>query len=495
MRRQKTAVVTVGLAVLTAGLLAQGQNAPPAPAARPARPASQTFQRKTEVGVRLDAADQKYAAIAAPALMRDVNELTAMARKYRDNGHPQFWGRIIGSEADAENAAWMMAKFRQWGLTDVRMQTIDLAPQWFARSWSVIASAKGKSVNVATAQPTYGGVAAPGGLDLELVWVGMGSDAEIAMSKDVRGKAAVFYSTDTGSRHIGIADNAIRRLGEKGAAAILIVQGIPGNLRTQFYPVGSQVPTFTVGQQDGYALRDLIASAGSDAPRLTLQLTVDTVPNLKSGTVWATLPGMTDETVVVVAHRDGWFEGANDNAAGVATMMAIAEYFSKVPKAERRRTMQFLGTTGHHNSGVNSGAWFSEHPEVFAKSALLVNCEHTGALQTGQNSTRTGNTMAIASWFAGSPKLSDVVLNALDAFEIPTYPQSGASPAGEIGRYHQFAPALQIMTGGYTWHSDQETDAAISPAGLTAVTRAYAKVIAETNGLDLRDLRTPNMSR
>jgi hypothetical protein len=47
-------------------------------------------------------------------------------------------------------------------------------------------------------------------------------------------------------------------------------------------------------------------------------------PNLKSATIWGSLPGTTDETIFVVAHRDGWFEGANDNAAGVASMIGLA---------------------------------------------------------------------------------------------------------------------------------------------------------------------------
>src|SRR5262245_5985436 len=385
----------------------------------------------------------------------------------------------------------MIAKFKQLGLSDIRTQAFDLPPQWIPRSWSVSASAAGKTLDIPTAQPTYQGVATPPeGLDLEAVYVGLGSDADIALSKDVRGKAAVFYSTDLSSRHQGISDNAIRRLGERGAAAIFIVLGVPGNLRTQFYPVGSKVPTFSVGQRDGLAVRDLIAQAGSQPARIKLRLQVDMVPNLKSATIWGSLPGRTDETIFVAAHRDGWFEGANDNATGVATMIGLAEYFSKIPQAQRRRTITFLGTTGHHNSGGQSGAWFGEHPEVFAKGALLINCEHTGAIQTSHTTPRNGNSPALSTWFAGSPKLAEITMKALDAFGVATYPQSGATPAGEISRYHLFAPSLQVMSSGFVWHSDGETPETISSTGLAAVTRAYAKVMTDVNAVELKDLRT-----
>src|SRR5579871_2853134 len=457
-------------------------------------PAEPPHTRAAEVGWRLAPADERYAAIDGARLKTYVAELTAITRRYRDNGHPQFWGRIIGTSADTENAEWLMAKLRALGLDDVHEQTFDLPPQWMPRSWRVTLTANGQTLAIDTAQPTYQAVGTPPeGLDLEAVWVGMASDADLKLARDVKGKAVFFYSTDTASRHAPIADNAIRRLGERGAAAIFVVQGIPGNERTQFYPVNSQVPTFSTGLKDGLAARDLIADAtvAGSAPHAKIALTIDHASGLKSGTVWATLRGATDEQVIVVAHRDGWFEGANDNAAGVATLLGIAEYFTKVPKADRRRTIVFLGTTGHHNSTAESGAWLASHPEVFEKTALLLNCEHTGGIETGPGNIRLANAVAAFNWYATGPALADITVRAMDAFGVPSFPQSAPSPPGEIGRYYRLAPSVQIINGGYVWHSDQETAETISASGLAAVTRAYARVIADTDRIDLKEMRQP----
>jgi hypothetical protein len=222
--------------VVLAGAALLAQNADGTRVRAPgAAPAESPHTRGSEVGWRLAPADEKYAAIDGAHLKGYVSQLTAIARRYRDNGHPQFWGRIIGTSADAENAEWLMDKLRRAGLSDVHEQTFDLPPQWMPRSWSVTLSANGKTVSVDTAQPTYQAVGTPpDGLDLEAVWVGMASDADLKLARDVKGKAVFFYSTDTASRHAPIADNAIRRIGERGAAAIFVVQGIPGNERTQF---------------------------------------------------------------------------------------------------------------------------------------------------------------------------------------------------------------------------------------------------------------------
>ena len=83
----------------------------------------------------------------------------------------------------------------------------------------------------------------------------------------------------------------------------------------------------------------------------------------------------------------------------------------------------------------------------------------------------------------------------MDAFGVPTFTQSAPSPPGEIGRYYRFAPSVEIINSGYVWHSDEETDDTISAGGLAAVTRTYAKTIADTDRIPLEDMRRPVTSR
>src|SRR5690348_9029072 len=99
------------------------------------RPAEPPHIRQSEVGRRLAPSEQQYASIDEQHLKQYVEELCAVSRRYRDQGH-QFWGRIIGTEADAENARWMLEKFRQLGMSDVHEQPLDLPPQWMPQSWS-----------------------------------------------------------------------------------------------------------------------------------------------------------------------------------------------------------------------------------------------------------------------------------------------------------------------------------------------------------------------
>ena len=482
----RTAMVSIAcLAALTVAVHAQ----------TPAKPAT-----AEPLTWRLLPPEQPYAAIDGRNLKDLVDDQTAMSRRYRDSGH-QFWGRISGTEADAENARWLLEKFRQLGLSDVREQAFDLPPQWMPQSWSVAASGGAKSLELRSAQPTYLTKATPAaGLDLEAVDVGSGSEGDLT-GRDLRGKAVFFASADILSRHGNVAGGAIKRIADRGAAAIFVTLMIPGNLKLQFYPVGVDIPTFALGLDDGMAVRDMIGRArGGAAPRVKIRLDVAMVPNLKTATIWGSLPGATDETIVIVAHRDGWFEAANDNATGVATLVGLAEYFAKIPRDQRRRTMVFLGTSGHHDSAAMSGHWLAEHKEFFANTALLINAEHTaeatldilrdpsGATPNGV--IRQANSAAAKRWYVGgSPRLRQLALKAFDAFGVATYAEPDPQAGGEIGLYFRNAPALQVIGGRFYWHSDHETSDVIPAPALAGITRAYAKIIDDVNGIDLNDLR------
>jgi Peptidase family M28/PA domain len=445
----------------------------------------------------LPAVDQMYGAIDGRHIHQHVADQTAISRRYRDKGHLQFWGRVIGSSADDEDRQWLSDTFKHIGLSDVHVQPFDLAPQWMPQSWELTASGKGETVRLDTAQPAYATTGTTGeGLDLETAYLGTGSEADY-IGRDVRGKAVVLFSMPLpGSwRHTATAEGAVRRAQDKGAAAILIAIALPGNIRTQLYPTGTTVPTFSLGMNDGYALRDLI---GKQPARLHVKLDVKMEPGRRTGTVWGTLPGATDETVYVLAHRDGWFEAGTDNASGVATMIGLAEYFAKIPKANRRRTIVFLGSSGHHNGANLSGTWLLDHrDEVFAKTALFINCEHTSTIQTyllGE-AIRSANMHTGLLWYAGGPqrpKLQDIAVKAFREFGVVTYAEpERAAPGGEMSRLWPYLPGVQGSDYNVYFHSDHESDDTVPWTGLEAITRAYAKIIDGVNTLDLKDLQRP----
>ncbi|HEX4037593.1 MAG TPA: M28 family peptidase [Acidobacteriaceae bacterium] len=448
--------------------------------------------------------DKQYGAIEGKRLKGYVADLVGIAEHYRDQGN-QFWGRITGTSSDTETQDWLIGKFKAAGLSDVHSQPLDTPPQWIPTSWRVAATGEGKSLQLDSAQPMMSSPATPDqGLNLDAVWVGLGTEADFS-GRDVRGKAVFIYSATY--NHINtsaLLNGSVKRAASKGAAAIFIIFALPGNIKAQFYNLGVQVPTFAIGLDDGNSVRAMIEQAEpSSPPKVSLVLHTAMVPG-KTGNVWGTLPGMTDEKIYIISMREGWFDGATNNAAGIATLVGLADYFGKIPKEKRRRTMIFLATTGHHGNGVDgkphvtlSGVWITEHhAELFKNTALILNCEYTATTQTelymgGQVQSTDAQSEGLYWFVRGAPQLTQAAYNAYREFGVPIFSQPSPSPVGEMYGFDQFAPSLQLINMGTYSHTNYDTLAMVPWTGLEAVTRAYAKVIDDVNRYSIPQLAWP----
>ena len=175
-------------------------------------PADQSYLRAAVPG------NEAYDSIDGMRMKQLVEEQTAIARRYRNAGN-QFWGRIIGTDSDHETADWMAEQLRDAGAENVRLDPIELPPQWLPESWEVSATHNGQEYALTSAWPTYGSVGTVrGGVELELIDVGLGMETDF-QGRDVNGKAVIIHSIPTSGAIINSAarSGAIRRADEKGA--------------------------------------------------------------------------------------------------------------------------------------------------------------------------------------------------------------------------------------------------------------------------------------
>jgi len=153
----------------------------------------------------------------------------------------------------------------------------------------------------------------------------------------------------------------------------------------------------------GQDLDDLRAKAASrDFQPITLNLKgkinlKSEVKRVEAPNVVGILPGsdpkLRDEYVVYSAHWDHLgvgapdttgdtiYNGALDNATGVASVLAIAEALRKLPPAQRpRRSSLFLFSTAEEQ-GLLGAEWYSTHPLVpVTKTAANVNLDSMNVL-------------------------------------------------------------------------------------------------------------------
>lgn len=136
-------------------------------------------------------------------------------------------------------------------------------------------------------------------------------------------------------------------------------------------PGGSQgLPALYVDRATGSMIKARTATGAS----ARLELVVEKHAADSSDDIIATLPGATDEGMIVNTHTDG--ASASEENGGIA-VIAMARYFASLPLQCRQRTMVFVLTPGHFNNGIGGDTqrFIDKHPEIIAKAVASVTPE------------------------------------------------------------------------------------------------------------------------
>jgi hypothetical protein len=430
---------------------------------------------------------QQYAAIDGARMKRHVVALAQIALRYRDAGH-KWWGRLPGTTADREGMAYMTREFEQLGLAVERFPYVvpeDWRPTDFAASYK---TADGKTIDLATAFPVADTrPTSPQGVTAEAVWVGIGAGADF-IGRDVKGKAVIIYSTFVpGGRSHSASDraglfNANTRAVKLGAALVVNVMAVPGN--GQFQPEGGlrEVPHFTLSQDEGFALRERLDNGEKIAMHFRLE--VPELRNLETAYTIATLPGVSDEQIVVMTHTDGYFQAAMDNAAGMASALEIARFHAQRPLRERRRTMKFIQFPDHHHGEIARGRHIDKtYP--WEKVAVKLTMEHPSQtlLYMYNDDLTPTNAVGAFRWNAlGSPAFERMVFNTLREFGVSLYAQEDGPKNGN------YAPSFHIIDH-VIYHTSLDVPELVPASGLERSTRAFVAALDRANAMTMKELR------
>jgi hypothetical protein len=492
-RRRRYLHLAATVLLLTLGVGSSAQQNAPNPLGQPLLDPSGYPRDDAFIRIPLLPEDKVYADLDGWRMKQMVRDIVAISLKDRDSG-ALFWGRNMGFPGHEAMQDWVEARFRANGLTDIRRRPLDLEPQWVPKSYEITFTAGGKTINLKSGRPAAGTASTPpGGLDLELVWVATGTAADFA-GRDVKGKAVLIQDVPLPGtiRHSIAIEGAVQRAFDKGAVAIGVVYGLSDNL--VIWDGTDSHTGFNLGFADGKVLRDLLGEGQS--VRVKYRLDSEMRPGLKTAAVLGTLPGRTDENIYVIAHIDGFFQGALDNASGVAVMMGLLEHYAKIPQAQRRRTITFLGSAGHHSNSGGAGGpgldWLHEDGKaMFPKTALMINLEHSSAMRTkywGQKLRPTTAVSPMRWWVWGSKQLLDITLKSYTRFNVGITADMDPGASGEMGSIARNAPSIQVISSPEVKHAEDDTPEWVPAAGLEQLARAYAKIIDDVNKLDRKDL-------
>lgn len=465
------------------------------------------------LSLHLPARDDPYRGIGGEEIFAYLKDVLRITTEQRVPGE-RFWGRIAGSVAERATAEYMARRFREFGLVDVRTEPVQGQTQWWPVNWSVTligdAAYGPGSADIAlnsafpALQLTTGALSVQD-LAADLVYVGLGHPADL-VGRDLSGKIVVVYASQQPDPFFQTARGYIENLVRAGAVGVLTVMDAPGNYQYTLENMGPpDVPCFVLGGDDARFLLDVIGANGAGKPvRARLSLQTEVRQSWQGENAVGRIAGRSDEYVIVLAHLDGYFESANDNAGGIASVLAMSRYFARAGAPRRNRNLLFVGTSGHHESSDGVAAFIAAHAELRDKTVFVINIEHPssvgvyfrGALKfknfsvPGQLMSTTVDGTRSLTISNGNPLLLAFYREAIDRYGIVINASAEhRPPTGEaFGFFRAGYPVAQIIDSNLWYHSSGDTLDTIDARGLERATRAYTLVLDRLDGASRAEL-------
>jgi len=450
----------------------------------------------------LTPAQAKYKDINGEHLKNDyVAQIVAISEKSKADGN-QYWGRISSTPYDKMTREWVMAQLNRIGIQQVTDHPVDQKPMWFPTSWTASVTSGGNTIPIRTAFALGGESTPAGGIDLPIVWVGLGTSADF-VGRDVKGKAVLIFDQPQPGRreNTALSLGAIERAKKSGAALIILDLALPGMPDAVTQPVtggggedavsDSRMISMSPGESD--LVREMIGRG--EQPMLHYELTV-TRKGGPTGVITGVLPGTTDENILIEAHMDSFFDGAADNASGIAELLGLAEHYAKIPQAQRRRNLIFMLNSDHH-SGSAGLVWVRENMGAqLDKTVIDFNCEHPSETQFYQISggLMSANTVGAKrinlGGTNGTPLERDLIRNGFKSFGVAFYSRPDGGD-GSGGNGFSNAPPRVGVIDHILYHTSMDTPEWVPAIGIERSAQAYASIIDEVNKLNMNQVRLP----
>jgi hypothetical protein len=436
-----------------------------------------------------------------------------------------FGVRRPGSSAGHRVEEWCLARFRELGLSDVRREPFDV-PVWEPGESRVVVWPEARPQDrvvlagfaLPHTQPSDGHEAALARLDP----TGSGNESvagAIAVDVIELGQVPSDYMRGIATGRFdpsGHLDEYVHllpfsfRLGrevdtaiEAGATGYIgVLTGLPWDSREYYLPydaVERPVPAVWVDRRDGAQLMAMLAE-GPVVGRIEVEA------RRRAGwssNVIGTLPGASDEWVIIGSHHDAPWASAVEDGSGIALVLAQARFWAEVPAEQRPHSIMFLLNGGHMAGAAGMEAFGQRYREMLDQVVLSIHLEHTAvACSVEQGRLVPTDEPEVRWWFTSrEPRLEAAVRSALAVEELERSwilpPEAfGEFPPTDGGELHLHGVPLVdfLVAPAYLVDSSDTIDKVHQPS-LGSVSRAAVRIVDSLTGRTAAELRSGARTR
>jgi aminopeptidase YwaD len=290
----------------------------------------------------------------------------------------QIGNRFCGTHGEAEARSYVLRRFGELGLADVRLEEFPYLAWTPAPASCVANEAGGARTRTYQAHPLQ--YTARGPVSGEAVYLGGAEAADFdrldAAGVDLAGKVVVAHSV--------FPFDLVAVLTERGIAGLVHVcetpDGIVGNFTGALYPPPLTPPWegrplayagVTIGH---LAARELISSLTCGA---SVQLTIGhegSCAQAGTANVVGVIPGAGEEEVVLCAHYDSQAEGAcvYDNGSGLSGLFEAARALRDL---RPQRRVVLVATSAEELGVWGATAYVDAHRDELARAVAMINLD------------------------------------------------------------------------------------------------------------------------
>jgi hypothetical protein len=403
-----------------------------------------------------------------------------------------FGYRIAGTPPAQKAEKYIYQKLKEAGLPQV-----DLKPFSFTRWWSdrhelkIIAEETPGIPSDQTLEtfPVYfSGSTNPEGITAQMVYVGYGTPADF-QATDVKDKIVLIDSKMILNFHPTFTVfGSLKLAKEKGALGAAIINGSPLDAISYIF-LGegiegweSRLPALSVNNDDGNYLKTLCTRSQG---KLTVKL-VEEVKTEKasSNIIVGTLPGRSDDIILIGTHTDSTFTGAVDNAGANAGLIALAKHYAQVPLKKREKTMMFVGWTGHEAAFLGVNNFVQMHKDLLNKIATFIMLDGFGSKgwynQADGGIVETGLDEKRGLFISDNLPLTQFVMEATLKYNLlpAAYVSAKSLPVSDLGPFIRAGiPSILVIGKPVMYHTKYDTPDKCTPEQLERCAKAHIHFI------------------
>ncbi len=285
-----------------------------------------------------------------------------------------------------------------------------------------------------------------------------------------------------------------------GAAGFIGVLDFPWQTDRYMVPYNATprpIPGLYLSRANGDKLQQLMAAGYSQA-EMQLQREMKAIV---SHNVMASLPGASDDWVVIGSHHDGPWNSAVEDASGVALVLAQAAYWAQIPEQQRPHNMLFLLNSAHMSRGAGLVHFAKKYRQFLEQQVVVeIHLEHVARQASVQDGKLVASERPEPRWWFTSkiPLLENAVAEAIctrqleRSFILPPegFPNAQRKhPPTDAARFHPHTPIVSLLAAPmYLFDPDDRLNM-VHEASLLPISQAVIDIIQRTRTHSAASLR------